>query len=100
MEIPDNATTRWLFADELSEKGNILEFVEMILDYKSKNNKPMPVFVFLGETEKFKGELICTTWNISNLKELKQTIGSDSSKWTNRKFLATKDKLKINLKPL
>lgn len=79
MELPDINNDYWLFADSLKTEGNIFEFVEYIPNYKTKNNKEIPVFVLLGADDKGNiGDFKLALFNIFNYKEVKKFLADKS----------------------
>jgi len=74
----------WLFHD--SHKG-VYEFKDFLPKHKTKNDKIIPVFVLLGKDKDDRaGEFLLSTWNITNVKELKAQLGADSDLWKGKRF--------------
>jgi hypothetical protein len=87
-EIPEDSFTFWLFAENLTENSTF-EFVEFKPEYETRKGNKIPVFVLLGSDKEREGEFLLAVWNVANIKQLKEQLGSNSDTWGTPMFKAT-----------
>lgn len=102
-EIPKQEHFFWLFEDNLPDGGAIFELSDFIPEYETRNRKTLSVFVMAGaDKENRVGDFLFSVWNVHNLNQLREDLGTDSEKWKGRRFKITvhSDSHKFVLEPL
>jgi hypothetical protein len=84
--LPEVVNSRWLFADDVNE-NDLVTCTGCDLEFRSKNDKLVPIFIFWGKTTKnpYEGELQVALWNIANYRDLKKKY-PDTDAWIHKQF--------------
>ena len=110
-KIPDNMTSLWLFPDSLPKEGIVVEFSKFEPAHVTPSGKKVPTFVVMGTVtlkdkdgnpmQPYVGDLTFSSWNVGNLKELKEALGDNTDNWTaGQKFRVSAKEEKLVVEPL